>query len=461
MKILKRVLIIGLSIGVSRWAGATCTGAGDPCNAPRNGTITGHSATTISLRVQNSATPNVTSSIYFFQATTLGAPQNNGTPDRNTVIVLTADFTNPALSTDLIAQTVKPMLASATYNTYSKTCPPGSSLPTDAGCSAWVAIGSQATDALTNAGFNNIASADTLPLQFTARTNASVVDQTNVIAWLTTQLASTEVGNCSVSNSVQPFPGSGVTSLTITSSDCGTLLPNRPYTLTEHLVYDPTQAAPNFVTTTFYTQAKDPVAINPATNITHCSATLSFQNAAASPANPQDTTYSVNVGGTVSSGSAIQTKAIGGTGVFGDQNSVTYTNLQAGTAYTPTVTATNRGGGAWRNSNIVSYTGFPTVAWGGCFQRDSGEHRQYKCGFCCRRRGHYGCPNMANSDNAGRCRAAVRDSLRFEWDTYHDRTHSKHAVPSSNQDYGIRRMFQRASLGSYQCDDDADRSLVV
>src|SRR2546423_14204277 len=101
--ITKRFLImLGLSLGMAAYAGATCTGGGDPCNAPRNGTITGHTATTISLRVQNSATPNVTSSIYFFQATTLGSAQNNGTPDRNTVIVFTADFTNPALSTDLI-----------------------------------------------------------------------------------------------------------------------------------------------------------------------------------------------------------------------------------------------------------------------------------------------------------------------------------------------------------------------
>ena len=83
----------------------------------------------------------------------LGSPQNSGTPDRNTAIVFTADFTNPALATDLIAQQVKPILASASYNTYSKACPPGSTLPTDAGCSAWVAIGSQVTDALTNAGF--------------------------------------------------------------------------------------------------------------------------------------------------------------------------------------------------------------------------------------------------------------------------------------------------------------------
>jgi hypothetical protein len=315
--------------------------------------------------VQNAATPNVTNSIYFFQATTLGSAQNNGTLDRNTVIVYTADYTNPALSTDVIAQTIKPLLANASYNTYAKACPPGSSSPTDAGCSAWVSIGSQVTDVLTNAGFDNIASADTLPLQFTARTNTSVVDQTNVIAWLATQLTSSEVGNCSLSKSVQPFPASGATSLTIASADCATLLPNRPYTLTEHLVYDPTQAAPDYVTSTFYTQAKDPVAISPATSITHCSATLNFQNAAAAPANPSDTTYSVNVGGSVSSGSATQTRVIGGTGVYSDQNSVTYTNLQSGTSYSPTVTATNRGGASWRSSSAISYTGFTTDSWGG------------------------------------------------------------------------------------------------
>src|SRR3981081_632124 len=136
MRKYKLPLVLGLIAGLTRWVGATCTGGGDPCNQPRNGTITGNTATTISLRVQNSATPNTTSSIYFFQATTLGSPQNTGTPDRNTVIVFTADFTNPALSSDQIAKAVSPLLAApAVYNTYSKICPPGSTQPTDAGCS--------------------------------------------------------------------------------------------------------------------------------------------------------------------------------------------------------------------------------------------------------------------------------------------------------------------------------------
>src|SRR5258708_31516330 len=103
-------LILGVALGLTRAAHATCTGGGDPCNAPRNGTITGHSATTISLQVQNSATPNTANSIYFFEATTVGSPQNTQTPDRNTVIVFTADF-GPGLPTDPIAPQDKPLLA--------------------------------------------------------------------------------------------------------------------------------------------------------------------------------------------------------------------------------------------------------------------------------------------------------------------------------------------------------------
>ena len=106
-------------------------------------------------------------------------------------------------------------------------------------------------------------------------TNNSVVDQSDVAAWLTTQLNSTEVGNCSLSKNIQPFPSNGTTSLTITSSDCSTLLPNRPYTLVENLEYFPTQAAPSYTSSIFYTQAKDPKAINPAASVTHCSATRS------------------------------------------------------------------------------------------------------------------------------------------------------------------------------------------
>jgi len=211
--------------------------------------------------------------------------------------VFTEDFTSPAQATDIIALTVKPLLANNTYHGYAKACPPSSSAPTDPGCSAWVPIGTQLTDALTNAGFSNVVPADTKPSQFTARTNNSVVDQADVVAWLTSQLASTEVGNCSISKSVQPFPNSGTTSLLITSSDCNTLFPNRPYTLTEHLVYDPTQAAPNYVTSTFYTQAADPAA-GTISAVTHCSAHVSFFNAQSSPGNPNDTNYTVCAVGT-------------------------------------------------------------------------------------------------------------------------------------------------------------------
>src|SRR5437879_2476535 len=195
MKHTRSLMVMSLALGLSSHVYATCTGGGDPCNAPRNGSMTAHSATTLTESVQNSATPNTTQSVYFFEATTLGSPQDTATADAKTVIVLTGDFINPATANDSIVDTVRPLLASTLYHGYSKACPPGSGSPTAGDCSAWVAIGSQTTDALTNAGFSNIAAADTAPSQFTARTNGSVVDQTDVAAWLMTQLASTEVGN--------------------------------------------------------------------------------------------------------------------------------------------------------------------------------------------------------------------------------------------------------------------------
>ncbi len=343
-------LMLGLTLGLTRSAFATCTGGGDPCNQPRNGSITAHTATTLTESVQNSATPNVAFSIYFFQATILGSPQDTGTADSKTVIALTEDFTSPSTPNDIIVDTVKPLLASTAYHGYSKACPPGSSLPTNAGCSAWVLIGNQTTDALTNAGFANIAAGDTKPTQFTARTNNSVVDQIDVAAWLTTLLASTEVGNCSLTKNLQPFPASGTASLTIANADCSTLVPNRPYTLTENLEYTPTQAAPPYTTTKFYTQAADPAA-GTVSAVTHCAAHITYSNASGSFGNPSDTSYTVAVGG----GVAAQSKPIGGSGSPGDTGFQDFTDLQPGVTYTPTVQAQNRGGNPWLPSNAIGY----------------------------------------------------------------------------------------------------------
>ena len=110
MRKYKALFVIGLAFGLSRSAFATCTGGGDPCNAPRNGSITAHTATTLNESVQNAATPNTTDSVYFFEATTLGSAQDVGTPDSRAIIVLTEDFSSPATGNNIIADTVKPLL---------------------------------------------------------------------------------------------------------------------------------------------------------------------------------------------------------------------------------------------------------------------------------------------------------------------------------------------------------------
>jgi hypothetical protein len=362
MKNYRLLLALGITVGFSSLAHATCTGAGDPCNDPRNGAITAHSATRISMSVQNSATPNPTNSVYYFQATTLGSPQNSGTLDRNTVVVFTNDF-GPGLATDVVGQTVQPLLANTNYHGYAKVCPPGSSLPTDAGCSSWVSIGSQLTDVLTNAGFSNIAPADTQPLQFTARTNSSVVDQTNVIAWLATNLNSTEVGNCALgSASVQPFPPTGTASQTITSADCATIAPNRPYTLVEHLVYDPTQTAPNYTTSVFWTQAATPGAhASPIIAVTHVTARVQFLNGSGGLANPTGTDYTVTF--TASGGTTKTVTVKSTTGNAGEVIEAFTEGLSDGKNYTATVIAQNRGGGSWRDSSALTISNINTLPW--------------------------------------------------------------------------------------------------
>ena len=351
MKIIQRLLIVSAVMGLSNLAYATCTGAGDPCNAPRNATIISHSATTILESAQNSATGNAANSIYFFQATTLGSAQNNGTLDRNTVIVFTADFGTGDPS-DVISNTIRPLLATTNYNVFAKACPPGSSNPTDAGCSAWVSAGAQTTDNLTNAGFSDVASADTQPLQFTAKTNNSVADQNNVVAWVATQLTSTEVSACSFSKSVQPFPQSGTTSLTITSTDCNTLAPNRPYRLVEHLVYDPTQSAPAYTTAVFYTQpqpAQGPAGVD---SHTHFSVTVHFTGNAS---NHNGTQYKViihnggDISGSVVTNSGLVT-ADGGSTIAPLKISGLTPDPVNPKTFTAGVIAVNEGGSPWKDS---------------------------------------------------------------------------------------------------------------
>src|SRR5580704_4742834 len=106
------LITFSLTLGLSGYVFATCTSGSDPCNTPGTASITGFTATTLTMSAENSSgSPNTSDSVYFCEATTQGSPQNSGTADDKTVIVLTEDFHNPAESTDDISDTVKPLLA--------------------------------------------------------------------------------------------------------------------------------------------------------------------------------------------------------------------------------------------------------------------------------------------------------------------------------------------------------------
>ncbi len=365
------LFIAALSVGLAHRAEAACTLA-LPCQTPAAGAITGNTITTISANVRNSATatPNDTNSLYYFEATTAGAPSTVQDPVSGTVVFVAVQYLGAGNVIDTIAGQIKPVVGGTTYNIFVRACPAGQSV-SHANCSAWLNLGSRATTAYpSNAGFPNVISANTLPRGFTALT-AGVQDAVDVLAWQVqinnndVQLAAGNSGFLSQ----QPFSGQfngGNGTFAIDQTDYAGLLPNVRYNLTERLLYFYNQFGPSFTTGNFFTQAADPVAVS-VTNVTHCSAQLNYQNAAANPANPEDTTYSLAIGGPVSAGAATQTQVIGGTGVFSDANSVSFMNLQAGTNYSPTATAINRGGAAWRNSNPDAFTAFNTVAWGGTF----------------------------------------------------------------------------------------------
>jgi hypothetical protein len=364
------LIALGLSLSFAGYAHAACS-VGVDCITPGLGGVTANTITTISANARNSSTavPNDPNSIFYFEATTAGSPSTTPDSANGTVVIVGLQYFGGGNPNDTIAGLIQPVVGGTAYNIFVRACPPGQPV-THGNCSAWVSLGSRTTTAYpANPGFPNVVAADTLPQAFTARTSG-VQDSANVLAWQITvnnNDAQLPAGSSSLLTQ-QPFSGAGTGagSFAIDTGDYAGLLPNVRYNLTERLIYFYNKPGPNLTTGNFFTQAVDPVA-DSVTNITHCSATLNYHNAAANPANPEDTTYSVNVGGPVASGSAVQTNVIGGTGIFSDNDSVTYTNLQAGTTYSATVTALNRGGSPWRNSNADGFNQFTTVAWGGTF----------------------------------------------------------------------------------------------
>lgn len=373
---IRAVAIAALGFGAVSLAHADGCVGGTPCQPPVSLGISGHTITTINASARNSATatPNATNSIYFFEATTGGSATNVEDPVNGTVKIVAIVYFGSGNPNDVIPGPIQPVVGGTTYNVFVKVCPPGTSV-TDSGCTAWVSMGSVGTTSYpANPGFPNIASADTAPRQFTARTSG-VQDFNNVIGWqfeIVNDDAKLPGGNSGFITQ-QPFsgsgsgvPGNGAGVYLLDNNDYGSLLPNLGYHGVERLIYFYNKLGPDYTTPRFYTQPVDPVP-GAVSNITHCSARLDFTNAASNPANPNDSQYTVNVGGAVLSGSASQTVTIGGTGIFSDGNFVTYTNLQAGTLYNPTLVVPNRGGGSWRPSTTVSFASFNTISWNGSF----------------------------------------------------------------------------------------------
>jgi len=299
------ILTLGL-LGSSSIIYAACDGSTTSCNPAPNGAPTA-TITTINVSVKNSATstPNVHNSVYFFEATVNVSPSDIIDGVNGTVVWVGVNYLGTGNVNDAINGVIDPVVGGTPYNIFAQACPPGASGPDTTGCSVWVSLGSIGTSAYpANPGFLNVAPADTAPRQFTARTS-SVQDSNDVLAWeleVVNDDPDLAAGNSGFLNQ-QPFSGqsNGTGAFSVTSGQYPGLLPNVEYSISEYLIYHYNKSGPtwpNGQASTFFTQPVNPVP-GAITNVTHCSATLAFSNAAANPANPADSTYLINVGGTV------------------------------------------------------------------------------------------------------------------------------------------------------------------
>jgi hypothetical protein len=381
MNTIKRILCaFALSSLAAASVRAACDGVTTSCNPAISVAPTATITTIVASALNSGSTANVTNSVYFFEATTGGTPTDVPDNVNGTIQFIGQNYLlSPANASDSISILIDPVVGGTLYNLFVQACPPNTAQPDTSGCSAWVSLGSVTTTIYPpNPGFQNVTPPFTTPSSFTALT-ANVQNSNDVSAWqlfVSTADADLPAGADSSIFTQQPYAGAsngGSASFSVTNAMYSHLLPNLGYTSTERLEYHYNKFGPFFKIGKFFTQPVNPVP-GAITGVTHCSATLAFQNAAANPANPKDSPYTVNIGGQVASGSQTQTVLIGGVGssgadVFNDTNSVTFTNLQAGQSYSPTVQVGNRGGGSWLTSS-APYPGSPalqTIAWGGSF----------------------------------------------------------------------------------------------
>ncbi len=369
------------SVGPTAFS-ATCDNSTD-CELP----LTNNSAATwtpsatgvSSIKCFNSVGPtgNKIGSWYYMAAASsdLGATVAHGgitTTGTGTQVIGSFTTNSSASSSSVVTGgAVQNLLGAATYYFYAQACPSAAAL--DSGhCSLWARIGSRGTTAYPatvflsptkpgDASVNTIVSRTSVPVSdqgFISQINVDIVDNIN--------------GANNETLSPISWVGNGAYNIDNSMYTHG-FLPNNKYQYKGQLTYPYGVLVPTGGQQTVGTFWTTPVNPGPVTLITktHCSAQIQVQNAAnaVNPANPNYTPYQACLTGT---GGSCQTSAIGGTGVFGDTKTYTYTNLNAGTNYTPSATAIVGNGAdgtatGWNNSGTTSGALFTTDAWGGTF----------------------------------------------------------------------------------------------
>jgi hypothetical protein len=330
----------------------------------------------INARINNNNPGTV---YYFFLAKTNNSvPASDPAPDTGggTIVyspgVRSTNTGDPTPDGLAINGTIVPVKSNTDYWIFAKTCPSPSSA--DAGCSAWVRISATAirTNALqSDPGYGGL-----------TRAGGSVPSPTSMVLKLVnpryasylqvwsahfTRLVGVS-GDGTDSGLLSRNFGSNTT-LTVDDSFFSSrgssfrLLPNRKYLVEESVEYNYSQVTPELTPAGGASVWMTPV--NPGavthSNVTHCSADITAQNASTSLLNPDYTRYRNCAGSVCGTATAIGTDGVVTVNVIG---------LTPGASYTANSTAlvgngTDATANVWSNSGTTSEgSSFNTLSWG-------------------------------------------------------------------------------------------------